>query len=376
MLVMPLPHELAGKYPDMRLKLLKDSIEKMKKADPKNTAPPRPKTKFQGDSNPFKRDEGANAGLYNPGGEGMGGFFPPSAGKGNKKGNETPIGPATPDKYEPPDFIYVRAYDADFRDGFTYQYRMRVKVKNPNYGKTDQVSKKSDAETEELPPTEEQWFVIPDKVKVPRSAYVYVIDPLKPANTIKPLPTPNRDKGQAVVQFQRWIDYLYPSAQVKEPVGDWVQSELIATRGQYVYGLAFTPVPFWSPTENAFVLRELPGEKTPKGKDPRRGVELYPVQRHTLLAVDVAGGKPPQAAAKVPPNVGQPPNRAGLIDDQSAAEVLFMLPDGSMEVHSSAHDRADADRKERDEHFKKWVEETEKGNADPSSNQQKKKDDF
>jgi hypothetical protein len=53
-----------------------------------------------------------------------------------------------------------------------------------------------------------------------------------------------------------------------------------------------------------------------------------------------------------------------------------MLPDGSMEVHSSAHDRADADRKERDEHFKKWVEETEKQNPSSAPPSKKGKDDF
>jgi hypothetical protein len=375
MLVMPLPHELAGKYPDMKLKTVKDAIEKMKKADPKNTAAPPPKTRFQGDSNPFKRDEGASAGLYNPGGDGMmGSFFPGGSKAGGKKGNEP--GPAAPDKYEPPDFIYVRAYDAEIRDGLTYEYRVRVKVKNPNFGKTDQVSKKSDAENEELPPLEEQWFVIPHKVKVPRDWSFYVVDPAaKQPNTIKPLPTPNRDKGQAVVQFQEWKDRVYVNGG-EEPVGDWVQSELIATRGQFVFDKAFTPLPLWSKTENGFVLQELRGEKTPKGKDPRRGVEFFPVRPQTLLAVDVTGGKPPTAAAKVPPNVGQPTNRAGLVDDQSAAEVLFLLPDGSMEVHSSARDIADADRKEREEHFKKWVEETEKQNPSSAPPPKKGKDDF
>jgi len=283
-------------------------------------------------------------------------------------------------KYEPPDFIYVRAYDADIRDGFTYQYRMRVKVKNPNHGMKDQVSKASDAEPEELPPLEEHWYTFPQKVQVPQSAYFFVIDPLPPAKTIKPLPTPQADKGQAVVQFQQWIDTLYPNPktpQYDEPIGDWVQSELIATRGQYVYGLAFAPVPFWSPTENAFVLRELPGEKTPKGREPRRGVELLPVRPGTLLAVDVAGGKPPSHAAKVPANLGEKPNRSGLVDDNAAAEVLFMLRDGTMEVRSSARDKADPDRKERDENFKKWVDDTEKHN--PVGQPPKKgggKDDF
>src|SRR5262249_19685951 len=65
---MPLPHELAGKYPEMKPPSIKEAIDKMKKADPKNTAPPPPKTRFQGDSNPFKRNDGASASLYNPGG--------------------------------------------------------------------------------------------------------------------------------------------------------------------------------------------------------------------------------------------------------------------------------------------------------------------
>src|SRR5262249_55380655 len=158
---------------------------------------------------------------------------------------------------------------------------MRVKVKNPNFGKKGQVSKESDADQEELPPQEEHWFTFPQKVKIPQSGYFYVIDPLPPAKTIKALPVP-RD-GQAVVQFQQRVDHVSPNGRLEEPVGDWVKSELIATRGQFVYGRSFSTLPFWSPTENAFVLREVPGEVTPKGKDPRRGVEFTPVAPGKLL---------------------------------------------------------------------------------------------
>jgi hypothetical protein len=369
MLVMPLPHELAGKYPEMKLKSIKDSIDKIKKADPKNTAPKPPKTKYGGEGNPFKRDNNTNAGagLYNPpGGEGMGGFFPPGGRKGGNesgsKGGE-PGSPSAPEsKYEPPEFVFVRAYDASILDGYTYEYRLRVKVKNPNFGKKGQVSKESDADLEELPPLDEHWYTIPQKVKIPQTGYFYVIDPLPPGKTIKPLPAPNREKGQAVVQFQRWTDYLQVNSRLNEPVGDWIQSELIATRGQFVYGKAFSQLPFWSPTENAFILRDLPGEIVPKGKEPRKGVELYPVRPATLLAVEVAGGQPSTTVAKVPPNLGEKTNRGGLVDDNSAAEVLFLLPDGTMEVHSSARDRPDPDRKERDENFKKWTDDTEKKN--------------
>jgi hypothetical protein len=367
MLIMPLPHELAGKYPEMKLKTIKDSIDKIKKADPKNTVARAPKTKL-GEGNPFKREEAAHAGLYNPsGGAGeMGGLFPV---RGKKEKGE-PGTTAAPEKYEPPDFVYVRAYDADIRDGLTYEYRMRVKVKNPNYGKKGQVSKESDADVEELPPQEEHWYVFPQKVKMPQAGYFYAIDPIPLAKTIKALPAPDKEKGQAVIQFQQWMDFIYPTSKLKEPVGDWVQSELIATRGQFVYGRTFSPLPFWSPTENAFVLREIPGEVTPKGKEPRRGVELAPLRPGNLLAVEVAGGKPSNAAAKVPPNVGEKTNRGGLVDDQAATEVLFLLPDGTLEVRTSARDKADTDRKEREDHFKKWMDDTEKKN--PTTPSQKK----
>ena len=367
MLVMPLPKEYTGKYPEMNLPTLKGAIEKAKKQDPKLSAPP-PSKRMMGEGNPFKREgSGPASSLFNPPGGGEGGlmpFFPPGGpggprGFGGKGGGELGGGgtAGSTGQYEPPDFIHVRVYDADIRDGLTYEYRARVKVKNPNYKRQD-VSKASDADLEELPPLEEHWFVFPQKVTVPQAAYFYVLDPLPPnSKAVKPLPTPDPDKGQAVVQFQQWIGKLYINNKVEEPIGDWVQSELLATRGQFVFGQAFAPVPLWSPTENMFVLRELTGEKVAKGKEPRRGVILEPVRRRTLLAVDVQGGKPPTAAARVPRNLGQPTNRGGMVEDNAATEVLFLLPDGTLEVRTSAKDKADPDRKARDEAFDKWVEE-------------------
>jgi len=368
-LVMPLPHAIAGKYPEMKLKSLKDSIEKQKKLDPKGVSGPAPKAKFGGDGNPFKRDNLPAAGLYNPPGEGgLGsGFMPPPPPK-KQPGEKAEM----PKEWEPPENVYVRVYDTDIRDGFVYEYRMRVRVKNPNYGrKTDTVAKQSDADAEELPPLDEHWFTFPQKVQLPRAGYYYVVDHT-PANAkvANPLPAP-RD-GQAVVQFQRWFDHLNITEKLAEPVGDWVVSEMLVTRGQYVSGRAFAPIPFWSSVENAFVLREVQGDKAPaKGKEPRRGAMIEPIPPRVLLTVDVAGGK---VRAKVAPNPGQPPNRGGIVEDEAAAEVLFLDRDGILEVRSSARDRTDADRKEREETFKKWVDDT--ASKNPSGPAPKKKDEF
>jgi hypothetical protein len=377
MLVMPLPKEYAGKYPEMNLKTLKDAIDKMKKADPKLSVPPPPKTRFQGDANPFKHDSGPNSSLYNGGG------LVPSGPPGGKK-NDTGTRPdvTAPSQYDPPDYVYVRVYDTDIRDGLTYEYRMRVKMKNPNFGKKEVVSKPSDADNEELPPLDEHWYVFPQKVKMPQSGYFYVVDyTAPPSRANKPMPAPRNDArmdvAQAVVQFQNWINQLNISEKVAEPIGDWVVSELLATRGEFLRGQnpggkAFAPVPFWSSTEESFILRDIPGESVPKGKDPRKGALIEPVRPRTILAVDVTGGS--KQRVRVPPNLGEKTNRGPMVDDESAAEVLFLTPDG-LEVRSAARDKADPDRKERDENFKKWVEETEKQHPSGSP-PPKKKDDF
>jgi len=375
MLVMPLPQEMpgAGKYPELHLPKLKEAMETQKKRDPKNMVIEPSKKRFQAGDNPFKRDTGTNASFYNLGsGEGM---FPGMCsmfpGRGNKgKGLGGAFSATVPPSYEPPDYVYVRVYDTDIKDGLIYEYRLRVKAKNPNYGKKDQVAKASDAESEELPAQEDHWFVVPQRVSVPQGGYHYVVEYTPPKEReSRPLPRPH--EGQAVLQVQRWYEYLDLPGGLKEPVGDWVLSELLATRGMYVTGKAFTPLPFWSSVENRFVLREIPGEKTVKGKDPRRGAIIEPVRPKSMLTVEVEGGR---LRAKVDRNPGERTNRGGLTEDEAATEVLFQYPDGSLELKSSARDKSDADRKEREEHFKKWVNEVEQQN--PSGPPPKKKDDF
>jgi hypothetical protein len=363
MLVMPLPHEIAGKYPEMKLKTLKDSIDKMKKQDAKAPTIPAPSNKFKGEGNPFKRDGSPDANMYNPGG-GMG-LLPPSGGK-----NKPTEPAATPTQALPPEHIFVRVYDTDVRDGFVHEYRLRVKLKNPNFNKRDLVSKKSDADPEELPALEEHWYTFPQKVSVPQGGYHYVVEPTPPGKSAYPLPQPK--DGQAVLQFQRWYEYLDVTEKLREPIGDWVISELLATRGMFVTGKAFSPLPFWSSVENAFVLRDVAGDKAIKGKEPRKGVLLEPVRPKAMLAVDVAGGKVSQ---RIGPNPGEGRvNRGVRTDDEVAPEVLLLYQDGTLDLRSSARDKADPQRKEREETFRKWVKDTEEKN--PLSPPKKGKDDF
>ena len=107
-------------------------------------------------------------------------------------------------------------------------------------------------------------------------------------------------------------------------------------------GKAFAQVPFWSSVDNTFVLREIPNDQTPKGKDARRGAIIEPVRPKALLTVDVAGGKwVPRSAES-----GERTNRGTTVEDEGAFEVLFMYPDGTLDLRTSAVDKGDADRKD------------------------------
>ena len=377
-LVMPLPTEVTGKYPDLELKTLKDTIKKLKDSNARPNLPA-PPSRFKGEINPFGRSSvGSSGNLFNAGNRGTGGggddaeggmgagmrrgggfMMPTKPGGGNKSG-ENPNQPSTSGgKIEPPDYIYIRVFDTDIKDGMVYHYRMRARLLNPNFGKRDLVSKSSDADNKELAVGEEHWFEFSQPVAVPKTSYQYVID-APPAAKGQPAPP---KPGQAIMQIHRFEQRMeIPEQRLNEPVGDWVLGELTATKGLYLQGKAFAPLPFWSSITNDFELRPLPGEKATVVKgpkkdviEPRKGVLFEPIRPRTIIAADVSGG---QVKEKVPNNPGERSTRTGTIADEVSTNVLLMYPDGSLELKSSAVDKADVARKSREENWKKWVNDT------------------
>ena len=129
------------------------------------------------------------------------------------------------------------------------------------------------------------------------------------------------------------------------------------------------------------VIRGLDGQKNellgaiqrvPAASDQGREIRLR-LRESLTLAVDVSGGK---IRARIPPNPGERTNRMVVTEDESAAEVLFLYPDGTLDLRSSARDKADVDRKDREEKFNKWVEDTKKQLPVGGGTTPKGKDDF
>ena len=69
--------------------------------------------------------------------------------------------------------LLLRFVDAAVEPGMTYQYQIRLRMRNPNYKHTKEVSKPADAEREFL---DSPWVQLADAITVPSETFVYAAD--------------------------------------------------------------------------------------------------------------------------------------------------------------------------------------------------------
>jgi hypothetical protein len=255
--------------------------------------------------------------------------------------------------------VLLRFLDADVKPGWSYQYRIRVKMKNPNFGQKTAVSRPADAKVETL---YGPWVPIEEWVTVQPETFLYAGEADKYLDEVQKLYDANgkerrillvmeqpqvRDGKRAVVQFQTWLPQIRIDGGNKtEPIGTWVVADMPVAPGEFVGRRQLVELPLWSAGLANYVLRELSGGVRIAGlsKDQHQP-KGWPVNFRTLsVLVDFEGGK---TRAQV--------GTKELTDD-SATEVLILRPDGKLLVRNSEADKADPDRKSRQETWDKWLE--------------------
>lgn len=371
-LAAPLP-ELAdklGQYPPIRIKSIVDEIRKLQEANTPVPTQSEWQKRFQnsyGDSNPFAPiGRGAVRGLAGSEGEmgsmgpgpmgprGPGGFGPGRR-PGGRGGEEDAGGGMQASKLPEMENLLLRFVDPDITPGYTYQYRVRVMMKNPNFGRTKEVRVPSDAKKEIL---EGRWVTIPQTVTVPEEFFMYAYDSedyLKKAEGVyeeagrqyivkQLMEHPEVSKGsRAVVQVHQWMPQVRAGNAV-EPVGTWVITELPVAIGEYIGKRQLVRLPLWSAGAQNYVLRELTGSdkifRVPE-KDQPKG---WPVNFRTRsLVVDFEGGTRVERFGNTE------------IRDQSASEILILRPDGKLSLKNSATDMQQADREKRNSVWDEWL---------------------
>jgi hypothetical protein len=341
-LVMPLPElvpELGG-YPPIRLKSITDTIDKLEAAKTPKVDPSAlmnrvqkkgPRKELYGLSS--KADNGA-ADLFNP-----------------EKGGNAPAAPAKGGNTEQAavdiDHLLARFVDCDVQPGLTYEYRIQLKMLNPNYGAAN-IPYVSNPNDTKKPLLFSPWVPLELPLTVPAEDFLYAADRNQyAADTAaafkdqKPLLNALQAKdNQAVVQAVKWMESIRMEGR-HEPIGGWVVAEMSVSRGEYIGKKTFVKLPLWSSERNEYVFREIPAGAV-KGKDQPKGW-LVDFSSKSIL-VDYEGGKvvPKMASGRT------------LATEEVATEMLIARADGKLAVRRSTDDAADPVRNEYTSIWKAW----------------------
>ncbi|MBX3398465.1 MAG: hypothetical protein KF873_06970 [Gemmataceae bacterium] len=255
--------------------------------------------------------------------------------------------------------MLIRFMDVHVFQGHTYEYRIRVKMKNPNYGlKVPAISKESDANDSVL---FGPWVSIADQrgvplsVTVPADSNTYLVDPVEYASKIRDkFREPqvqqlldNQNGRLPVVQVQQWLHKVMIENS-EEPIGTWIVADLPVNRGEFIGRKQLITLPLWSSQKVKYILQELPKYKVfglPPKKEQPKGV-LVDFTTSTVC-VDYEGGKQSRVFG----------DRS--VEDEGAVEMLILRPDGSVTVRNSGVDMANADRVERLKKWDEWIKRVE-----------------
>src|SRR5579883_537277 len=397
MLSMPLPQlakDLNVKYPDIKLKDILDNIDKLKKANQKEIPQSelasqlskiRPNRSIYG-----SRTADNVAGLgYDPKkygptlGGNMGGMplTPPiQPMPGTIPGPGGPNRPQFPEGFGPAggatvanevDNFLLRFVDCDVKPGYTYEYRIRLRMWNPNFGQDKLVANPEYAK-ENYKILYSKWTQT-TKISVPAESFLYAEDVKTYRDQINDATPPRgRDataetkalnkllqvkENQAVVQVATWMEQVRAGdAGKREPVGAWVVAEMPVGRGEFIGRKQYIKLPLWSSESQQYILREVT-DKVVKGKFQPKGW-LVDFSTPSVL-VDFEGGK-----VKTKSNIrfdtdGNIVTYNRTVEEDAATEMLIVRPDGKLVVRSSAIDDADPTRKSITTEWTRWVKEVE-----------------
>jgi hypothetical protein len=365
-----------SRYPQIetKLPLIAKSLEELKKAG-QQEVPKGPPITNTDNIDPYDNIGGEAT----PGGKGMQnpeagmmtkGTRPPTSGKATGgPGGEGVIGEkgTFSQKFEIPEFALIRFFDFDVELGSIYEYRFRVRMKNPNEGRKD-VAYPEVAEKKVLV---SPWVTVPDPKPLPEEVQYFAIDLKnvdwkykdkdgneKPvASRFRGAPEADTNKNEAVVHIQRWLSSTNLTGKATQPieatVGDWVVGARIRVyRGEYLGHSDKQKVVVWSSTDEDFILAADP---TRRGSDKSIIDVSFAAENapEDAILVDMGGGRLTYKRISALPKDEDEKPETKTVTDQAPTELLIMTPEGRLVVRDSAADMENTEARDR---YVKWFE--------------------
>jgi len=276
---------------------------------------------------------------FNPiGTVGAGGFVPgsPAMMPGLAQGQDV----------EPAVHNLVRFIDVDIQPGESYEYRVQIRMGNPNYKRTKDVASPSYADGAELV---SEWSKVPIILSLPEEQSCYLVDQRKEDEKGFKGFTSEDSKRQVPMQIHKW--FLNTGAATQNlSVGDWAVAERVSVfRGEFVGRQVIAKIPLWIYFFEGFGL--LP-PKIVKGGSPatKTGdgilVDFSPDRkdRPDFLLVDFEGPEYTHDRVKSA-GPDSKPVVSKVEDANRMIEAYIINPLGQLEVHNIVSDRENAYRK-------------------------------
>lgn len=281
----------------------------------------------------------APASVIRPGGELTPGGDP------NKGAQEEPL---------MPEHVLVRFLDFTVKAGHAYEYRIRVKMANPNFGKKGgEVAYIKLAKERELVSAE--WSGTEGKpARVPSSQFFYAVDE-KPSGRDWPILMGDThlqpvNKERTAIQVHSWLQNL--PGDKGQPVGNWILLERsLVHRGETIGRGENVEVPVWSPTQETDVLAASV-QRTRSQKGVPIDFRVYPRDGITpAVLVDFDGGQIDSQKVK----------DKQLPSDRAPVQLLVMAPDGKLIARNSHEDTQDETRQETHRNWRQWIQDARQG---------------
>ncbi|VTS00915.1 unnamed protein product [Gemmata massiliana] len=408
MLSMPLPllaKDLNAKYPDITLKPILENIKKLEDKNTQKVGASEFAQKIGGNKTRegiegmygikpnlaagfgYDRENfGGGPRLQLPGTGKPGAPGPmgnPLPGPGGKPGVGIGSGARLPDGYDPygssaasddVENYLLRFVDCDVKPGHTYEYRIRLRMHNPNYGQDPKAVINQEFVKEKYKTLYSKWVYLPTSIPVPNESFLYAYDTKTYREQTVAAYEGQREllnrmqlkDNQAVVQVASWMEQVRADAGSKhEPVGAWVVTEIPVGRGEYIGRKQHIKLPLWSSESSQYQFREVADKVIPPkgGKEqPQPKGWLVDFSTKSIL-VDFEGGRVKGKSSVSFDDKGNVVPRTRTFEEEVATEMLIVRQDGKLVVRSSQVDEGDEKRKDVAAKWSDWLKavETHKG---------------
>jgi hypothetical protein len=312
------------------------------------------------------------------------GFKDPDRGKQPGPGypqtlNESP-NPRQPSALPPWPKALIRFVDVDVEPGKAYKYRFKLRLANPNYKQSTKIVLNS--EFTKIKEFETPGWAVTDTIYIPRDYFFYVAN--YPTIKYQGKDHPkiyshaggaggnsreiDGSKAQDKVAFQihTFVDSFTDDELQKHQVSDWLVAErILVGRGEPVGRKVEVEVIEWDKYKNMFEIKfnSKTDKKLEKTTGFKKGIGVDFSPKNQIILLDFAGGHHRKYSFA----------KGADIYEDSATEVLLLMPDNSLIVRNSRNDMNDEgwDSKlaspnghvygvERRQRFEAWRERLEK----------------